>query len=380
MSKWYYYLVKNTNGECLNDNLTGNFVVCRESPSRQFSSFKDHIDFFIKENYKENYKTFSNHYYEIITDYSKGVKCFFDIDVNLKTFDKLIFDQYLIDFKSFLIDILNKETVNTNFEVLLYDSSNNHKISYHVVINKIFFNNIEILKSFIDYVKNNFNHPLSEYIDYKVYKTNQQFRMLYSSKNNSKDRTKRVFKEECKKVDFELFEKSLITFINDCNVISFKSSFDKYIIIETKKKKVKECEYNFEDIEMDYQNFLTKFLEENPFDIKTIKIQMSEDNDEKTYLVIFTRLEPSECIICERTHDNDNPYMFINTSTNTAVFNCRRNENNLNKKFTIEKNYIESPVKSIDQKNEKNINSFLEKKSSTSKTHIKNSIKITTIF
>lgn len=138
------------------------------------------------------YLTTNNNLYEIIRPYSK-VKLFFDLEEKQNKISinweeeaqkKLqIFIQFLkLQVKEILkIDI-------TNNDIIILDSSDQLKTSYHLIINKIIFENIETQKIFIKYIENTiysnnfYNNLIGSFIDSGIYTKNRVFRFINQSK------------------------------------------------------------------------------------------------------------------------------------------------------------------------------------------------------
>ena len=126
-----------------------------------------------------------NNLFELIPDYKK-VCLFFDLERKVETFDNQEAEVLLNNFLIFLKNEINKVfqiSINTN-DIIILNSCSNNKISYHVIIKKIVFENMQTLKIFIDYINNNNN--IDNFIDFSVYKKNQLIRFINQSKIDKK--------------------------------------------------------------------------------------------------------------------------------------------------------------------------------------------------
>ena len=148
------------------------------------------------------YLTTNNNLYEIIRPYTK-VKLFFDLEekqtkININweevAKEKL---QIFIQFLKLQVKEIFKVDLSNN-DIIILDSSDQLKISYHLIINKIIFENIETQKIFIKYLENciysnNFyNNIISNFIDSGIYTKNRVFRFI----NQSKLKQSRILKND----------------------------------------------------------------------------------------------------------------------------------------------------------------------------------------
>jgi len=143
-------------------------------------------------NFINDYLTTNNNLYEIIRPYTK-IKLFFDLEqkqnkISINWEDdaqqKLqIFIQFL---KLQVKEILKVDL--TNNDIIILDSSDQLKTSYHLIINKIIFENIETQKIFIKYIENTiysnnfYNNLIGDFIDSGIYTKNRPFRFINQSK------------------------------------------------------------------------------------------------------------------------------------------------------------------------------------------------------
>lgn len=118
-------------------------------------------------------------------------KIYFDIDVK---------DGYNIDI---ILDELHTAMCKTLYEqcnfmefdtldVIHCDSSNEHKVSKHIIINNIALSNYEQLQAFYKHTMDKIPDIIIQYIDGQVYKEYQTLRLLHSYKPDDETRVKRV--------------------------------------------------------------------------------------------------------------------------------------------------------------------------------------------
>lgn len=361
---WYPYLnnikdMKNSlllnpfNVKNLDKNL---FFVCKErEKERRFASFKNYTEFLVKEDY---FNTSFPHYYEIIVSIPSSTdkninhfKMYFDIDCNEPSIEKEQIVKRLLSFQKFLYEVFEKKTNNKKLEVLLFDSSCGVKKSFHIVVDGVFFNDMDLVKNFVLYIKRKFNHEdFTSFIDEKVYKRNQQFRLLYSRKAGSEvQRTKKVFHQtdsfvgavrsvitETKK-DLKQFKHSLLTHVEGCEMIMFKKEELFSLLSEVKEKKAlskAKSTLSFttldevDVLDVKHKTFIENFLDkEASYEIKNIvKTNISDEVDDFVVLIVLKREMETHCKICNRVHEKENPFIVVFNRHNKIKFFCRRHE------------------------------------------------------
>lgn len=289
------------------------FMVCKinDQSTRIYSCFKDYKDFLIKEDY---HKKRENAYFEILdSSIHPFFKIYFDIDSQ-----NHVDEETLIAFKDHISDIL-KEIINderVNFKVIIYDSSNEEKFSYHYVVSGVKLDNINSLRNLCDHISSSFsfNNNFKNSIDKSVYKSVQQFRLIYTKKVSSPlSRLKRVFKKDIS-FDLEDFKESLISVTNDND---FLISFEYF-----KKEECVSLSIDLDDVpEKDFiENFLEK---ENNYSVRSVN-EIEIDNEKKIYFIALNRHIESYCENCDRYHTSENP--FIGIFENEIKFYCRRSD------------------------------------------------------
>lgn len=356
-TKWFFYLTSSDKESLYNDvsykssSNEDTFIVCRDELSssgstttskdgkkpiyKKFAYYPNCIEFYLKKYKSET----ERHYYEIISNGCKGFKPYIDIDMGLeKEFDeetKKKIDTDLFNLVENIKVILSHILLESNtFDVLVYDSSYGTKISYHIVFDKLYVTNNIVLKNIIEYIQEKIKtNPLSEYIDTKVYKMNQQFRLLGSSKLSNPNRVKRLFGSSLEReLKLKDFTESLITFIKDSYPLRLKEKYDKRWIVKSSKAKGSTgITIDVDDMSKHHQKFIEQFFEDHPeYEIKSIIDNSDEEEgttNNKFYLLILTRISPSYCEECDRIHEHENPYLYIRG--NVAKLNCRRSDTSM---------------------------------------------------
>ena len=313
---------------------------------KKFAIFKDYIEFY---HYSLKFIESNRSFYEIILG-DKPQKPYFDIDIEKDKFlemypDCTNFDEEVNKIIDTLIDscfiILKNQgiTLELDKNILLFTSHNDKKRSIHLVIdgychvdnyeakefNRLvinkFMNICDIKYSTVDF----YNSP---FIDKNVYKKLQQFRMLGSQKRNS-GRTKKfnkkfyykgqeVIHKETEKArnsnhqNLIDLSKSLITFTYNC------VRLNNFLLPEQKIKKY----IDFDDLVSEevkliidiYKEYYALNMPNEPYPYKF--------KDVKGQLICLSRMIPSYCEICNRIHENENPYLYL--IGNTVYWNCRR--------------------------------------------------------
>lgn len=349
-----------------------------------FSYFNNYIEV---ENFINLFEENNRHFFEIIpSDNFQKIK--FDIDIDKKEVFSIMKEIHE-DFSLIDLDMVNYFEIIENIisvliklfkkyylidlclekDVLIYSSHGGDKKSYHIVIDNYSVQSSSeskniyklLMKEFEDLSKDysptlsddsdrliglvkNINKDITKipikyyenFIDNSVYKQNQNFRLLGSSKIGKNKRTKIQllfwkFKGKIIKYDFGeiigniddfdkvkksiLFKNSLITYVDECRSLP-------YLLDETETNK----NNNFQIKNLDHISsekvidLLINYFENlgvspSCFDLNNI----SNINN----FILIKRLEPSYCEFCERVHENENPFVVVNQDNN-VFYNCRR--------------------------------------------------------
>lgn len=318
---WYNFLNNPKEKSLLNEQKVedGNIVVSQELQFRKYTIFKKNIDLF---NFLEKIEEEKKCFYEILTENQPRIP-YFDVDIE-KGADN--FDE-----KKFIEKLHKIHTSKyPDNPLLVFSSHIEKKKSYHILIRGVYtLNHREGLEFYKDYIQD-LDDEYKQYFDQSVYKSVQQFRILGThkyGKNNIK-----VFREDLslgykipkrckdqKAIDIHNFYISLISNIQDCYYLD---KFKELSIKEHKTLEKGNC--GEEDIEKALQLFNNKY--ENELMAYSF-IDYKEDNG--NLLIILRRNTPSECKLCERVHENENPFLTVVGEERNIYFNCRRNDRNL---------------------------------------------------
>lgn len=357
--RWYYRLIPNNHNikeqnsksryfRCLTDEypietLENKLVIGFESlrddgkSSRTFAVFDSYIELF---HYQKNIPIPNRNFYEIIIG-EFAQKPHFDVDIKKKEIsteeniielaekvkDSLINTIFLVcDENSIKLDIAK--------DILIYQSHSDdyEKCSFHIVVHHYCHTNNHQALAFYKKIVELMPDKYSKYIDHSVYSSKQNFRLLGNQKigsgrpkmfqNRMRYQGKYIkhiydvdFKNEIdleKKLNLEKLEclkESLVSWVNDCEYLpSFQREEER-----TKKQ-------NYEDLgdlSPETVKEAEKFIgnKDFPFIVRDIKGSV----------ISLRRLRPSFCDICDRIHENENPYMLV--VENNVYFCCRRNKN-----------------------------------------------------
>jgi hypothetical protein len=212
--------------------------------------------------------------------------------------------------------------------ITVYTSHTSKKFSFHIlVINKMLSNHSES-RVFYEKATEGMNPCYLKYIDSKVYSKIQQFRIVGCHKWG-KQNTKVICQRLChnytvpkrfKKKPFVYhFISSLVTVTADCEVLTgFQPP-------EKPKYDYRTAEYDEEDLEKALGIFFTEEMKE------TYRFMEMIDHN-GSMVMSLQRLKPSECQICDRCHDHENPFLIIGGDRN-IYFDCRRRKEGVGMKY-----------------------------------------------
>lgn len=324
--KWLYYLRKtrlNPNRECLEnsygqDILKKALIVCH----RIIINNKDKLRFRVFNSTTE----FLDHankqpdrlqcFYEVI--FMRKQKPHFDIDIDLKN-NREINDKDIV--KSVIdgiISVLSEYEVEIDpiKDILIFQSHGKDKKSYHIVVDHYYHSDNINAYCFYKKVLEKVPGQYRVYIDRSVYKTVQQFRMIGNRKYNT-ERVKKYLKRNDYIPD-DLFRSSLISYIRKSKQLPPFEDEEEF------KEGYGETNISIED-----GDIITKAM-----DLLSQYLGISKNDSEFPFFydntvdnfIILKRIRAYECRLCQRTHENENPFMFIHKGY--LYWNCRRHENN----------------------------------------------------
>jgi len=268
-----------------------------------------------------------SHHYEVIS----GNQClYFDFEGKI--------DVHETDFPEF-VNVIKNTFPTEALRIDVYTSSGLEKISYHIIIKGVYFENHLVNKYLADkiiFALSDVN-MLKELYDSTVYTSKRNLRLVGSRKLNS-TRVKRFLKTLYINEKFkDLYNKFLSTktLVDGCESFSHKSmqelnfrlslASDIYLckcvkiiipglLINEKRFDSDKPSFTLEDLEN-----ITQYLETYYHGIF---------DKEKTDVNFFTlkRLKPHHCTICERAHSSDNAFIF--KVGENVYFGCHRDPKN----------------------------------------------------
>lgn len=271
------------------------------------------------------------------------LKLFFDIDVNLLEFSDFreevmiseIVRSVLAYFKSEGISLIGAR----NFVWLT--SHGEYKKSYHLIIDGYFFFNMDEINYAIDSIKRALSSNIREYFDWGVYISRKNFRTLGSYKRgtkrkfifvekwefegkvvkyeypNNEDDSINEISPEKRKLVFQ-FEASLITNTAHCNPMMPK--------VQHQRKQYEEVPDCDSFVVKQGMEMLAKVgdisIEKLPFTISAVSGKF----------ILLKREESTLCMICNRVHDNQNPFIMVKETPETRefIYYCRQARERVN--------------------------------------------------
>lgn len=285
----------------------------------------------------------NRHFYEIINN---ECKFFLDLDAKSDEIKKEKWDLYVEEIKNKLISIIYKLT-KKHIEIIEFESlcnSNEKKYSSHLIV-KNFKLTITQCDNLCKTIIKEIDIEKSRIIDNSIYNNWRSLRIQGCTKINSK-RVKqlKLYKEQ----NIEIINiEGLITNLE--NTISF-NTFDfnfmsdnriitsinyKNIYQNKSIKNIKTYKYTNKDVDFIKSNysklelFINKWHNMNKNFI-TYKINNN--------IIMYRKILPYNCNICNRTHENQNPYIYM--EVDEIYFNCRRTDKKIVKITHIYERYI----------------------------------------
>lgn len=335
-----------------------NIIICRETPKgRGYALFRDFIefrDYFLT----SKLKTF----YEVIR--VQPQKPYFDIDLttaDMSLEKALIFVKKAVaNLREFLLELSKKE-----FCIQVYSSHSTEKISFHIVVEGVYLGNHKQMRIFFEKFMERLPIEIASIFDRRIYgNVIRQFRTLYSEKLNS-NRTKIPEFELFLKSNGEtgwffdrysdkqtllfLFKGSLITCVSGCDFIQFPDEQ-----LERTRGELGEgvLELTDGEIEEALNMFVAKSGKKAPF-----RLLNYINSDEMMTIISLKRLSASFCPVCERVHENENPFLIFWGAEKHVALDCRRSDDG-------ERYYIGSlsSEKEEEEEEEKNVKYVLKPK------------------
>jgi len=354
--KWYPFLVHKVNRKkwlCLLEDTgyNSNNIYTRLTTGDRFmfSSFKDPIEL---RNYIEQFATPLKCFDEIIMEGPQKPR--FDIDLEDPTLSDADLDKMIALIINQVIDgvLFYLPEVSLENNVRLFTSHGEHKRSVHIVIDGFFHDNYMDARGFYDDVIKHVSKPLMKYVDHGIYGKKKQLRMMNCCKSKS-NRIKTLqdrFIYYDKEIicnwgeldnDVTRFVSSLITVIMGCNRLR-----------PFAKKSIYAKTSDVSDSVVGKAMEMAKMVLGKDY---TFEFESTTGS-----IILLRRLSPSKCIICDRIHESQHPYLYI--LHDRVYLNCRRHPQNkshlIGHLLTTE----------ITKKEEEISSKIIEKKTDTGKT------------
>lgn len=383
--KWYYYLKEDGNKKTLLNvyplsTLNNKLIVSYtfkgndKREKRVFGYFESYVEFGIYQmRFKEEKRCF---YEEIFGEYPQKPR--FDIDIKIDEERESEIDNEDIKDKVIekIIEIFNENGIKIELkkDILICTSHGKNKKSYHIIIDNYCHLNNKEAKSFYNLVINRLPENIKKYVDNGVYNSKQQFRIVGSQKLDS-NRPK-IFNDKWKFKDTEIIykyietpdneghkimlqlESTLITCINNCKILPSFIKEENNNKGSNSKSVGEYKKYEDEEITKEVGIEALKLLAsfggltiDNPlFPYKFVSVSGQ--------IVILKRIKPSNCRICKRIHENENPYLIIIGNEKLVYFHCRRADPNkkllIGKLSPISENWIKQTISNmLNEKNKK---------------------------
>ena len=366
--KWYPFLNKQQDpkhkGNSLQENVTiekENIIICQKLKYLSFGLFKNYLDFvlyMLKEVPKEQkcfYELIPGNvpqkpYFDIEFFVSKDVEtpCVIDGQLTLPEKDA---DEAIRTLVNLVQEEIPPLTSNRS-HILVFTSHKDDKRSYHVVVEGFYFSDNKSNKLFSDKIRKAMPEKWQGIIDISMYKSMQQFRIAGCCKFGT-DRYKEINKELTingyfrdkiqsgwiPKVEPEsenhkhllLIESSLITQTSGCQMLpalldekeessqmlrsGTNKEYSEYfepLTSENIKEALELC-HKLAGLEYGDPRFPYSYM------------RVIEDNGESS-IILLKRRFASMCRICNRAHQNENPFLIIAGIERDIYLDCRRNE------------------------------------------------------
>lgn len=291
-----------------------------------FAYFDSYLEFF---RYMGNFTPQNRNFFEVILG-ELPQKPHFDIDIDQNDLHGDMVEIGNILYQAVIqgcIEVCQdfNMPINIEHDILLYSSHGETKQSYHIVLNnkchdgnaeaKAFYQAVVAKASTITCGK------YLKFIDDAVYNTRQQFRMMGCQKYGS-NRPK-IFYEQFKYRDktykhqyvedvaddnahkLAIMYESLVSFVSGCtflpSLVPPKPVYNNINTPDLDDETVTKC-----------MKMMKAIITDTPFTARTVK----------GGLILLTRNAPSLCPLCNKIHENQDPYIYIVSSK--VFWDCRR--------------------------------------------------------
>ena len=331
----YYHTLTNGDYAMLNRVRLGkdDIPVCLEEPGRgkdsdpfkKYTFFRSPLLFFKA---VISLVTAMRCYYEIIMG-DKFQKPYYDIDISLKDDpidemyshtkeEKLAISKRIVEYCRDSIMKIRPQIRKT--DILVLSAHADTKRSFHIIVDRWCVQSAALNKELYLEMIENIPPDLRKYVDNKMYKCIQQFRTFLSTKCG-KNRQLIVDAEtstwaptdeitDTYTLIKEIFLASLICVTDGCTLLPME--------IKEKTHNVVSKELDSDDYKAIMSAF-DNFPDRSSFDIGNVN----------SSFISLKRKRPTFCTVCNRTHDNENPFLFVGPTSGNIYFNCRRGEGSI---------------------------------------------------
>lgn len=306
--EWYYYLNNKSEKSLCREKkiLSKHIVVCSATECKKFAVFDGPNDLY-QHVINENVET--RCFFECIFS-NQARKPYFDIDIPLP--DKHLEASELI---KEMKNVIRKKLPES--KIIVYSSHTSSKISYHLLVANYYLQNHLEAKIFADDIIKEISNPFSKYIDSCVYKSIQQFRLLGSHKYKKNNMKKidplsddyDIPESFINNVDLYNFRLSLLTLVDSCDMIKETVKQEKNILSQGNSSE--------DDIPKAIENVKNIYPS-----LEYVSYEINNGN----ILLTFSNKNGYKCKICNRIHDQENPYVIIKGQFREVFFDCRRKD------------------------------------------------------
>lgn len=315
---WYYFLINEAKLSLAKvygvEELSKSYVMSYQTKSTRLFALFDTVNEI--EEYIENTNPNTLHFYEVIKN--RGQKPHFDIDIDTRKFKRVNGPDVVKNIIQTICKVLESVGVHINIfkDILIYDSTGKDKISYHIIVDNYYHVDHKEAHAFYRKIIDQLPEKYKWFIDHSVYTKSQQFRLLGSRKQNS-ERVK-VYSSMNNYKPKHPLKSSMVSYIEGCKLLpEFKDPQE--------DEKVYDDRVDLNEMQIDGKDLLTKCLDmmEQKFTYRgVLPFKYKETRDK---LILLSRIAPSYCEVCNREHENENPFMFI-SSGGLLKFSCRRKD------------------------------------------------------
>lgn len=297
-----------------------------------YSHFKSYVDYAIFSlKIPENKRAF----YEIILG-EHSQKPHFDLDITSKVDGNIVKDNLI----TAIIEVLQENGVQLDLEkdVLIYTShgstDNGWKQSYHILINNYCHANNEEAKAFYSLVIQRIKEEYRQYIDQSVYSPTQHFRIVGCQKigsNRIKELSEKwtyqgqeIVHQYPEKPEDEnhlimmRLEESIVGYTGGCKYLP------PFMHVDTTVREYDESPDITREDALDALKMVASKANISTRDPR-FPYRFKEINGP---FVVLQRIKPSRCRLCNRVHENENPYLMIVGEEKAVYFHCRRSRDN----------------------------------------------------